>query len=133
MKAMKMLEDRIQQLELPAHGPSASNVSFGDAKIVSELPLALNGSKSSPGDMSMSPANVSALLAKGQVLLDMDRSEEAVACFQDVLAIDPANPEAHLKKGVALERMNKLDQSSSTSPSKPTTKRCGPIPTAPPS
>jgi Flp pilus assembly protein TadD len=50
------------------------------------------------------------LLGKGQSLLNLDHAEEAVACFDQVLAIDANHAEAQVKKGAALERLRKLDE-----------------------
>jgi tetratricopeptide (TPR) repeat protein len=50
------------------------------------------------------------LLSKGQALLDRDQAEQALACFDQVLALDSNHPEALVKKGAALERLRKLDE-----------------------
>ena len=44
-----------------------------------------------------------------QRLLEAERLQEALVCFQEILNVEPGNAEAHLKKGVVLERMNRLD------------------------
>lgn len=100
LSAMKMLEHRLEQLETPhANGhpnePYAETVDVGAAL--------LNNGESAPS------SSMSLLLAKGQVLLDTERLQEAVACFQEAITVDPNNSEAHLKKGIALERMNRLE------------------------
>lgn len=99
--AMKMLEHRLEQLETPhanshINGVHSENVDMNGVVI-------LNGTGSAPS------SSMSLLLAKGQVLLDTERLQEAVACFQEALTVDPNNSEAHLKKGIALERMNRLE------------------------
>ena len=55
-------------------------------------------------------ARITVLLGKGQSLLNLDQAEEAVACFDQVLALDANHPEALVKKGAALERLRKLDE-----------------------
>ena len=94
LSAMKMLEHRMEQLESPAH----ANGNFSESNVTM-----LNGGEAAPS------SSMSLLLAKGQVLLDTERLQEAVACFQEAITVDPANAEAHLKKGIALERMNRLE------------------------
>ena len=44
-------------------------------------------------------------LERGQNLLAADRAEEAIACFDEILAADPNNAEALVKKGTALEKL----------------------------
>jgi tetratricopeptide (TPR) repeat protein len=44
-------------------------------------------------------------LERGQSLLAADRPEDALACFEEVLAAEPNNAEALVKKGTALEKM----------------------------
>ena len=44
-------------------------------------------------------------MEKGQSLLTSDRPEEALACFDEVLAVEPKNAEALVKKGTAFEKM----------------------------
>jgi tetratricopeptide (TPR) repeat protein len=55
-------------------------------------------------------AQITLLLGKGQSLLSLDQNEEAVACFDEVLALDNNHPEALVKKGAALERLRKLEE-----------------------
>ena len=55
-------------------------------------------------------ARITMLLGKGQSLLNLDQAEEALACFDQVLTLDPNHPEALVKKGAALERLRKLDE-----------------------
>lgn len=122
--AIRLLESRIQQLEPghapnPAHGhspaiePAPARTETASANVVKEelLPMAPAKRENGAGDEGVAnqPSGASLLLAKGQILLDMDRLQEAVACFQEALAIDPKNAEAHFKKGIAWERMNRLE------------------------
>ena len=103
LNAMKLLEHRMQQLEMPGGGGS-SNGSFAEAH------SAHSGNLLNIGPVEPVPSSsMSLLLAKGQVLLDTDRLPEAVACFQEAITVDPNNSEAHLKSGIALERMNRLE------------------------
>ena len=53
---------------------------------------------------------IAVLLGKGQSLLNLDQTEEALACFDQVLALDADHPEALVKKGAALERLRKPDE-----------------------
>ena len=52
---------------------------------------------------------VNLLLAKGETLLSLDKTEEALACYDEILALEPDHTEALVKKGDALERLRKID------------------------
>ncbi|MEY2465995.1 MAG: hypothetical protein QOD03_516 [Verrucomicrobiota bacterium] len=55
-------------------------------------------------------AHITLLLDKGQSLLNLEQAEDAIACFNDVLMMEPKNTEALVKKGAALEKLRKLDE-----------------------
>jgi tetratricopeptide (TPR) repeat protein len=55
-------------------------------------------------------AQIELLMGKGQVLLDLDRAEAALACFDEALKLDPQHAEALVKKGAALERARQPDE-----------------------
>jgi len=59
---------------------------------------------------STEAGRITGLLGKGQSLLNVDKAEEALACFDEVLMLDARNAEALVKKGTALERLRKLDE-----------------------
>lgn len=55
------------------------------------------------------PSRVAVLLAKGQSLCNLDKHAEALACFEEVLALEPDNPEALVRKGSVLEAQDQID------------------------
>jgi tetratricopeptide (TPR) repeat protein len=133
LEAVKLLENRIRQLEAPISGqvaPIAPVAVVASAPAPAPIPqVHTNGSSTENGHAAASepkivesaqvdaPAGlskVSVLLAKGEVLLETERLQEAVNSFNEALVIDANNAEAHLKKGIALERMNRLEQSLSS-------------------
>jgi hypothetical protein len=59
---------------------------------------------------SAAASRASVLLGKGQALLNMDAAEPALKCFDEALALDPANAEAHVRKGMALEKLQDWEQ-----------------------
>ena len=59
------------------------------------------------GGSAESAEQVMMLLGKGQSLLSQDQNEQAVACFDEALALDPANTELLVKKGDALEKLRR--------------------------
>ncbi len=108
--ALERLEKRIYHLE---HTPSpplheGSSPVPADAAAASTGPPATTTSPDADG--SARPARIAMLLGKGQALLSLDKAEEAAACFDQALALDPNHPEALVKKGAALERLRKLDE-----------------------
>jgi tetratricopeptide (TPR) repeat protein len=97
--AIDRLEKRIHELE--THPPSA---------VHGEATAELDYSKSQPnGDKGETP-NAALLLGKGQSLLNLDKPEEALACFEEVLTADPRHAEGLVKKGTALERLRRLNE-----------------------
>lgn len=117
LEAVRLLENRIRQLETPgngaAAGPTPINASTSHANGASndKTPASPTEAKviEVPAEMQTSATKVSVMLAKGEVLLETERLQEAVNSFNEALAIEPNNAEAHLKKGIALERMNRLE------------------------
>ena len=55
-------------------------------------------------------ARMTALLKQANSMMNLEKVEAAVACFDEVLALDPNHTEALVKKGAALERLHKLNE-----------------------
>jgi tetratricopeptide (TPR) repeat protein len=53
---------------------------------------------------------IAVLLSKGKSLLAANKAREAVACYDEILKLDPAEPEALVRKGTALERMTRFEE-----------------------
>jgi tetratricopeptide (TPR) repeat protein len=51
-----------------------------------------------------------ALLARGQTLLEQKHPGDALACFQQAIALDASTANAFIKTGAALERLGRLDE-----------------------
>ena len=104
--AIERLEKRFLELEhRPAGEPTivTSDVNSIDAQPVAENP---GRASANPGFSSQNP-RISMLLGKGQSLLSLDKAEEALACFEEVLTIEPNHTEALVKKGLGLEKLRK--------------------------
>jgi len=94
------IEGRIRELEHTAQIPAAgSTITVGDT--ISASTSALPEPK---------PQRIAVLVAKGQSLLDLDKPEEALGVFNDILTIDPGHTETLVKKGDTLERLRRLDE-----------------------
>jgi tetratricopeptide (TPR) repeat protein len=110
--AIGRLEKRIDQLEhskrpaIPQLAESPGNHSTPAAPTTTSASVQgpENGESQSGGS-----SRFALLLAKGKSLLNMDQPEEALACFEQALTLEPKNAEAELHKGLALERMRKMD------------------------
>jgi tetratricopeptide (TPR) repeat protein len=50
------------------------------------------------------------LLHEGQTLLNADRAQEALAAFDEAIALDPNNAETLVKRGTALEKLRKYPE-----------------------
>jgi tetratricopeptide (TPR) repeat protein len=115
--AIDRLEKRILELEhtaqpalQPASSPAGTSApasaAGGQTHQGNGQPPAQNELQS-PSENS---ARITLMLGKGQVLLDLNNAEEALACFNEVLALDSNHTEALVKKGTALEKLEKLDE-----------------------
>jgi len=89
--ALEQLEKRILELEQTARTP------------LGESAFAATGVAGGKTD------RISLLLAKGESLLGLDKTDEALACFDEILALEPQHTEALVKKGDALERLRMID------------------------
>jgi len=97
LSVIDRLEKRILQLE------NSTPVTVSSAP-----PTEISGQ--APQLISETTAKITLLLGKGQSLLNLDKNEEAIACFDEVIGIDQNNTDALVKKGVALERLRKLNE-----------------------
>jgi tetratricopeptide (TPR) repeat protein len=66
--------------------------------------------KTNGSGLSRQRARFDSLLGKGQSLLNLEKPEEALACFDEILATEPRHAEALMKKAAAFERLGKLDE-----------------------
>jgi tetratricopeptide (TPR) repeat protein len=119
---VERLEKRIAELEqtatTPLPGPGETN-GHGNATITS---LAVETQIASMVDEIANKADKAAeptrrdhgqltlLLDRGQLLLDQSEPQQALACFDQVLELDPGNAEALVRKGAALEKLQKVNE-----------------------
>jgi hypothetical protein len=100
--AIDRLEKRIFELEQTAQAPLPAPTA----------PLNEGGEGGAAGlsEKESHLGQITVLLGKGQSLLNVDKTEEALACFDQVLALDQHHAEALVKKGTALERLRKNNE-----------------------
>jgi tetratricopeptide (TPR) repeat protein len=110
--ALERLDKRVYELEHSTHPPLPQATSLHQE--TQDAPPSSNGEPTPAASAAAAGApeaeHITVLLGKGQSLLNLDQAEEAVACFDQVLALDANHPEALVKKGAALERLRKLDE-----------------------
>jgi tetratricopeptide (TPR) repeat protein len=99
MNLVQHLEQRIAELEQTAALPLTEPAPTADDETEPHPELALKAVADEK------PAHIAKLLEHGQSLLSSDRPDEAIASFDEVLALDPNHAEALVKKGTALEKL----------------------------
>jgi tetratricopeptide (TPR) repeat protein len=108
---IELLERRIHELERhePPNGHAIIPGNGGPASSATARPVIETTSEVSRPPSSSDPsARAAMLLGKGQSLLNLDnKAEEALACFDEALALDADNTDALVKKGAALEKLRK--------------------------
>jgi tetratricopeptide (TPR) repeat protein len=97
MSVIDRMERRILELENTAAQPLPASPA--------EKPVEAVTPRATPAALDQA-ARIAALLGKGRTLLNANKANEAVACYDEILAIEANHPEALVKKGSALERLN---------------------------
>ncbi len=105
---IERLERRTVELEHAAHAPLSEHTSSSAEP--KPPPTSAAGEVQAPHADKPKSDPVALMLAKGQSLLNQEEHDQALACFDEVLASEPNHPEALVKKGVALERLRKVDE-----------------------
>ncbi|HMF88255.1 MAG TPA: tetratricopeptide repeat protein, partial [Gemmatimonadaceae bacterium] len=77
---------------------------------ISPLPAHDVAAVRKPVEAADAGSHTGLLLGKGQALLNLDQAEQALECFDEILALDPNNTEALLRRGLALERMESWEK-----------------------
>jgi tetratricopeptide (TPR) repeat protein len=109
--ALEQLEKRIHQLEHTNRPPLNERTAPDNGDTVSPSAAALNGNSISPDSETAGQSDrVNVLMGRGQSMLSLDDARGAVACFDEVLTLEPNNAEAWVRKGAALERLQQLDR-----------------------
>ena len=109
MDTVERMEKRIHELEHPAPAALPHANGNGEIEHASE-PKAHDDAGPNNGAAPPAPSGIDGLLSKGQSLLNMDKPDEALACFDEALTLNPHHAEALVKRGTALERLRKLPE-----------------------
>jgi len=116
LRTIERLEKRVGELETSTH-PAVLESAAQPKAATSERGVESANAQSADAT-SQSPARAEAekagrvalLLGKGQALLNLQQPDNALSCFDEVIAIDPTHAEAFVKKGAALEKLGRLDE-----------------------
>lgn len=118
--AIERLEKRIVELEAhdgarrltngtPPATPAEDQPEKSEA--TDRLPdMALQPASTTTATGSVRSDQATLLMDQGQSLLSQDLPEQAVACFDEALALDPARAELLVKKGDALEKLRRTQE-----------------------
>jgi tetratricopeptide (TPR) repeat protein len=100
LATVERLQERIQELEKTAQsdGPELSGPG-GEGRLT---PARNGGAQARPAD------HAAALVGKAQVLLSLNKVEEALACYDEALAEAP-DAETYLRRGQALEKLQRYE------------------------
>ena len=110
--AIDQLQKRILELEQSAQSSTNSN-----SRSRATLTKTVDGSNIEPlmpedapetaveMEIDQAASRSTVLLGKGQALLNLDATETAMECFDEVLDLEPNNAEALVKRGMAFEKM----------------------------
>ena len=91
---VERLEQRIGDLETTAHTPATNGG---------------NGNGNGRSEAVAADPQLSALLGRGESLLKLGQSADALHCFEEALTRAPHCAEAHVKRGIALEQLKRND------------------------
>ncbi len=98
--ALDRLEKRILEIEHTATVPLENGAMHATTETGS----------TTAGLPPLQPDRIAVLIAKGQSLLNMEKVDDAIACFDEILALEPNHAETLIKKGEALERLRRSEE-----------------------
>lgn len=119
LESIRRLEKRLRDLEHPSEPLPATITTTTATSIPAEAGASVSAGESTnshapngtkDAETTNDAAKLTGLLNRGQSLLNGDKAEEALACFDTVLTVEPNNAEALVKKGTALEKLRKLNE-----------------------
>lgn len=93
------LEKRIGELE------HATTLPLKDAPPSGNGETRQNVRAVSDSSVDENAGRIASLMEQGQSLLNAERVEEAIACFDEILTLNPKHAETLVKKGTALEKL----------------------------
>jgi tetratricopeptide (TPR) repeat protein len=111
LRTIERLEQRVRELETEPGDPGSES-SGKRADGSQETIEFTNGFHAAVETIKKEAVSVDVvnLLNKGQSLLNDEKAEEALACFDEALTTEPNHAEGLVKKGNALEKLRKFEE-----------------------
>lgn len=75
-----------------------------------QLPAVFKWALTGPPHAQDNALRATALFVRGQSLLEQRRPVDALACFEQAIALDALTADGFIKRGAALERLDRLDE-----------------------
>jgi tetratricopeptide (TPR) repeat protein len=110
LELMEQLQQRIHELEASAKSPQIPHENHSGNGHSNGAAAESSPPEISPPAAPDKESTIKLLLGKGQTLLKLNRSEAALECLDEAIALDPGNAEAQVKKGAALERLQRFEE-----------------------
>jgi len=102
--AVDHLQKRILELEQGSRAALGENNSTVAGAQTQEMPPSANSKSNGHGE------RIADMIADGQTLLNANQPEKALRLFDEALAIDPKSADALIKKGGALEKLERFNE-----------------------
>lgn len=112
LSVIDRMEKRIIELEQTAAPPTATATATA-ASAPTTVATASNSAVEGiarGGDNGGQAAWFAVLMAKGRSLLSVNKAQEAITCYDEILKLDAGHTEALVRKGAALERLNRFEE-----------------------
>jgi tetratricopeptide (TPR) repeat protein len=110
ISAVERLEKRIHDIEHISSDPNEQSIAQTDDKALVESDDADLLEKKAQARLT---EQVTLILNKGQTLLNLDRLDEALECFDEAISLDSERADAFVKRGTALEKLQHVDEAIS--------------------
>lgn len=111
--ALERLEKRIYELEHLPQAPLSDSPDISHGAVGGTLLTHGNGDSTGHSEHSeeaAQAARIQMLVGKGLSMLNLDKPDAALGCFDEALSLDPKNSEALVRRGIALERLQMLNE-----------------------
>jgi tetratricopeptide (TPR) repeat protein len=131
LSTLNRIEERIADLETTSAASRASAAPFATPdkpvavpdletrasrapfppRVLSETQAAGTSSQAVSLNAAAEPSDAAVrLLGRGRLLIESGRPKDAIGCYDEILRLEPANAEALVRKGVALEQLKRDEE-----------------------
>lgn len=110
LSVIDRMEKRIIELEQTASPPGTTAAAASAPVAVTAIASPAGDSVVRAGDNGGQAAWIAVLMAKGRSLLSVNKAQDAITCYDEILKLDAGHTEALVRKGAALERLNRFEE-----------------------